>query len=164
MKVSAPGGRRANWRGLRRASMSSKNRSVGGQLADSARPTPSAATRRATTAGSAPTGTRTTRPHGRTTSTVGSAITRTAANDGLGVGGAAGRRDLSRPASSRRLAKKVASATPRAAQKARTDWPDCLLPGGDRAAPELLAVGMGAAGHWHGWGLLAGEKAPIVSD
>ena len=56
-----------------------------------ARPTPSAATRRATAAGSAPTGTRTSNPPGRTISIVGSGITRTAANDGLGTAGAAGR-------------------------------------------------------------------------
>jgi len=43
---------------------------------------PSADTSRATAAGSVPTGTRTTRPAGRTTSSTGSATTRTAANAG----------------------------------------------------------------------------------
>lgn len=68
-------------------------------------------------------GTRTTSPVGRTTSAVGSGITRTAANEGYRAS-AAGCWCCSWRASSRRRAKKVASATPRAVQNARTDWPD----------------------------------------
>ena len=83
----------------------------------------SALTSRATATGSALLGIRTSRPVGSTTSTTGSAITRTAAKDGLGVG-AAGSAGCPRQASSRRLTKKVASAIPRAAQKARIDCPD----------------------------------------
>ncbi len=45
-------------------------------------------------------------------------------NDVLGVGDAGAFGNRSRRASSRRLAKKVDSPIPRAAQKAVTDWPD----------------------------------------
>jgi hypothetical protein len=75
---------------------------------------------------SAPTGTRRMIPLGRTISAVGSGITRTAANDGLGVGEAGGCADPSRRASARRSAKEVDSPSPRAAQNAVTDCPDAF--------------------------------------
>src|SRR5262245_29561628 len=65
---------------------------------------PRAATRRATAAGSAPAGTRRTRPVGRTTSTVGSGTTRTAANVGAGPEGGSVVVGGTRSASSRRRA------------------------------------------------------------
>src|SRR5262245_52100403 len=78
-----------------------------------------ARTNRATAATSAATGARRMIPPGTTISTVGSEVTRTAANDGFGAGaGAFG--DGLRRASSRRLAKKVDSPSPRAAQNAVT--------------------------------------------
>src|SRR5262245_39479006 len=61
--------------------------------------------------------------------------------------------------SSRRRAKKVASLTPRAAQKARTDWPDC------RQAATVARQNCSRA--WlrrrvfsMEWGLLADEESP----
>src|SRR5262249_22282898 len=67
---------------------------------------PSAATRRATAAGSTPTETRTTRLVGRMTSTVGSEMTRTAAKVGAGPEGVSGVVGGTRTASSRRRASK----------------------------------------------------------
>src|SRR5262249_21529857 len=84
----------------------------------------SAWTSRATAAASAPTGMRRTTPPGTTISTVGSGITRTAANDGFGLNWRGEVGACSRRASSRRLAKKVDSPIPRAAQNAVTVWPD----------------------------------------
>ena len=104
---------------------------------------------------------RPTRP-GRTISTVGSGITRTAANDGLGSW--SGRRvgDRSRSASSRRLAKKVASLSPRAAQNARTDWPDSFQAA--IVSRQNCSRSEAATGLRHGLGLLVGEKAPILHE
>src|SRR5262249_25884563 len=88
-----------------------------------------ATTSRATAAASAPTGARRISPPGTTISTTGSGITRTAANEGLAVAAAAAFGDCSRRASSRRLAKKVDSPIPRAAQNAVTVWPDSFQAG-----------------------------------
>src|SRR5262249_41884777 len=84
----------------------------------------SARTSRATATTSAPTGRRRITPPGTTISTVGSGITWTAANNGLGMGEAWAFGNRSRRASSRRLAKKGDSPIPRAAQNAVTDSPD----------------------------------------
>src|SRR5262245_11041328 len=83
-----------------------------------------ATTSRATAPASAPTGARRTSPPGTTIAIIGSGITRTAANEGLAVAAAAAFGGCSRRASSRRLAKKVDSPIPRAAQNAVTVWPD----------------------------------------